>query len=81
MERHSIRKLIGIAVLTTISLSGLDGAARAQQSAIREACAGDYKSLCSGVQPGGGRIVACLQQNASKLSPSCQKALAAKAPQ
>jgi hypothetical protein len=56
------------------------GTASAQQDVLRQACAGDYKSLCSGVQPGGGRIIACLQQNAAKLSPDCQKALASRKP-
>jgi hypothetical protein len=55
-------------------------AASAQQPgalALQQACAADFKSLCSNVQPGGGRIIACLRQNADKLSPDCQKALAA----
>jgi len=36
-----------------------------QQSlaAIRAACAEDAKKLCAGVQPGGGRIVACLREH------------------
>ena len=54
--------------------------ASAQQSgaqAKRQACEADYQAYCSNVRPGGGRIIACLQQNAAKLSPGCQKALAA----
>jgi acetyl esterase/lipase len=44
---------------------------------IREACADDFKTFCSGVQPGGGRIIACLRQNFDKLSPGCRQALTA----
>ena len=51
--------------------------APAAGQALKEACKGDYKTLCSGVQPGGGRIVACLKQQADKLSPGCKQALTA----
>jgi hypothetical protein len=51
--------------------------AGAAGQALKEACKGDYKALCSGVQPGGGRIVACLAQQADKLSPGCKQALTA----
>ncbi|WP_020176484.1 cysteine rich repeat-containing protein [Methyloferula stellata] len=82
MKYESIQKLGGIALVTALALANGTNTAMAQQSVIREACAADYKSLCSGVQPGGGRIIACLKENAGKLSPGCQKALeSAKAPQ
>ena len=47
-----------------------------QQSlaAIRAACAEDAKKLCAGVQPGGGRIVACLREHKDSLSDGCRKA-------
>jgi hypothetical protein len=37
----------------------------------------DYRALCRGVQPGGGRALACLQENSQSLSPRCQQALMA----
>jgi hypothetical protein len=43
---------------------------------LRSACGGDVRSLCGGVQPGGGRIVQCLAQNAGSLSPACRDVLA-----
>jgi len=42
---------------------------------LRQACSADYQKLCSGVQPGGGQVMACFQQNIDKLSSACQKAL------
>jgi len=39
-------------------------------------CAGDYQRLCPGVPPGGGRILACLNAQAEKLSQACFQALA-----
>ncbi len=79
----SKRKLVEAAFIIFIGLCNCVGAAYAQQQgapggqAVRQACAADYKAFCSGVQPGGGRIVACLKQNAANLSSGCQKALAA----
>ena len=43
-------------------------------SAIRAACADDAQKLCAGVQPGGGRIVACLKQHKDALSDRCKQA-------
>jgi hypothetical protein len=43
---------------------------------LRSACGGDVRSVCGGVQPGGGRIVQCLAQNAASLSPACKEVLA-----
>ena len=41
---------------------------------IRAACADDAQKLCAGVQPGGGRIVACLKEHKDSLSDRCKKA-------
>ena len=43
---------------------------------LRSACGGDVRSVCGGVQPGGGRIVQCLARNAGSLSPACKGVLA-----
>ena len=43
---------------------------------MRFACGPDYRELCGGVPPGGGRVVACLRANAAALSPPCRRALA-----
>ncbi|HEX9138280.1 MAG TPA: cysteine rich repeat-containing protein [Steroidobacteraceae bacterium] len=50
-------------------------------AALRAACADDAQKLCAGVQPGGGRIVACLKANKDSLSDQCKKAAAAAANQ
>jgi len=74
MKHHIIRNFTGISLLLTISLCS--SAAFAQPGAMRSACKADYQALCSNVQPGGGRVIACLHQNEAKLSAGCQKALA-----
>lgn len=39
-------------------------------------CAGDIATFCKDVQPGGGRILQCLQANQTSLSPACQVRIA-----
>jgi hypothetical protein len=39
---------------------------------VDRACEEDIHAYCPGVQPGGGRIAACLKQNASALSFRCK---------
>ena len=45
-----------------------------QASDARTACASDAQRLCAGVQPGGGRIVACLKEHKDSLSDQCKQA-------
>jgi hypothetical protein len=42
----------------------------------RGSCAADIKSHCSNVQPGGGRIAACIKEHIKDLSEDCQARLA-----
>jgi hypothetical protein len=42
---------------------------------LRSACGADVRSICGGVQPGGGRIVQCLATNGAQLSPACKDVL------
>ncbi|MDC7786810.1 hypothetical protein PQJ75_19860 [Rhodoplanes sp. TEM] len=55
----------------------VQGPLRVQARGVIAACAADYRALCPGVAPGGGRIVACLNAQAEKLSQRCFQALAA----
>jgi hypothetical protein len=45
----------------------ISGEVRAQEIP----CTEEIRTLCAGVQPGGGRILQCLKTNESKLSPAC----------
>ncbi|MGJ0621525.1 MAG: hypothetical protein ACR65Z_12565 [Methylocystis sp.] len=42
---------------------------------VKEKCKADYAKLCSGVMPGGGRILACFQAHKAEVSPDCRDAL------
>jgi hypothetical protein len=44
----------------------------AQTAQQRAACQGDAKKLCSGVAPGGGRILECLAKQKGGLSDPCK---------
>ncbi len=39
---------------------------------VNKACEEDIHFLCEGIQPGGGRIAACLKQSASEVSAGCK---------
>lgn len=58
----------GVVVLAALLLSG--SAAVAQQAGAP--CAGDIKTLCAGIQPGEGRIKACIKSHLTGLSPTCE---------
>ncbi len=75
--KRVVRFLFGVIVI--ISAFGVVNAVagKPERQAVRQACKADYKTFCTEVQPGGGRIIACLQQNFDKLSPGCQNALQA----
>jgi hypothetical protein len=62
----------------------LAGAARAEDTAQaqlsgeqKQACTADFKRLCPGVMPGGGRVKQCFTTHYSELSPMCQAAVQA----
>jgi Cysteine rich repeat len=38
-------------------------------------CATDIQSVCAGVKPGGGRVLACLQSHVGELSVGCSTIL------
>jgi len=67
------------AILTATAALCISQAAFAQEMTAeqRNACMGDYEKYCKGVQPGGGRIIACLAKESDKLTPACKKVLTA----
>jgi len=41
----------------------------------RAACETDIQKLCTGVKPGGGRILVCLKQHKDQVSDGCKQAV------
>ena len=72
---------LSIAVVACVIGSSTAGFAQNQRGAMREACKADFEKYCPGVQPGGGRIVDCLNKQHDALSEACQKALDARTKQ
>jgi len=50
---------------------------KANIAAIRSACRSDYSRVCAGVPTGGAPALQCLEQNKSRVSAACRKAVAA----
>jgi hypothetical protein len=48
---------------------------RQEAMLLRRSCGPDYRAYCSDVPPGGGRIIACLEENGPSLSRQCRSAL------
>jgi hypothetical protein len=66
-----VNRTLVIAGVMLISATG----AMAQQRAVAKACATDIKTQCAGVQPGEGRIKACVDEHFKDLSEPCQAVL------
>jgi hypothetical protein len=66
-------------VPAAILLAALAVPAVAQDAAptARQACRTDYQSLCPGIHPGNGRVIACFREHRDQLSGGCVQALKA----
>jgi hypothetical protein len=66
-----------LSIAVVVFAAGLSTEALAQNltSEQRTACKPDYEKYCSGVMPGGGRIIACLNKQRDSLGEACKKVL------
>jgi len=86
MPRFSLSPIPALALAGLASVSAalpMASSAQAQVSpqmrgeaiALMQVCRGDYDRLCAGVTPGGGRVLACLQNHTNQLSAACGQAM------
>ena len=86
MPRFSLSAIPALALAGLASVSAalpMASSAQAQVSpkmrgeaiALMQVCRGDYDRLCAGVMPGGGRVLACLQNHTNHLSAACVQAM------
>jgi len=68
IEESQMAAIRSALALTALLLSG--SAAVAQQAG--NPCGGDIKKLCPGIQPGEGRITACIKTQLTGLSENCE---------
>lgn len=47
----------------------------AARDTTMQACRADYRKLCPGIQPGGGRVAECLKGHEAELTPACKAAV------
>jgi hypothetical protein len=62
-------------VLAVVAWSSLPAHAFGSADTDLQACRSDARQFCKGERPGGGRIVACLQQHEADLSADCKAKL------
>ena len=77
MNMRRIANTSCLLLTVTVSFARFAAAQAGSQpslDAIRAACTDDAQRLCAGVQPGGGRIVACLKEHKDSLSDRCKQA-------
>jgi hypothetical protein len=72
-----LARLSVAALLLGLSVAGAHSQAdaQAQIQSLKAACGADAARLCGNVLPGGGRILACLQQQQSQLGADCRATL------
>ena len=86
MPRFSVSPIPALAVagLALVSAAYLVAASaqtqvppqiRGEAMTLMRVCRGDYDRLCAGVQPGGGRVLACLHEHSHQVSAACGQAL------
>jgi hypothetical protein len=65
-------------VISLIAMAALaDDAGAPPAGSPIAACKQDVQTLCPNVQPGGGRVMACLKSHAAQVSEDCKAAVKA----
>jgi hypothetical protein len=70
----SVSCLLLSMAISSVSVASPQAAQSGDQlAAIRTACADDAQKYCATVQPGGGRVIACLKDHKDSLSDKCRQ--------
>ena len=75
MTRSPLIRTLALAGLLAASASFAAEADKKPGAELVAACGQDIKTLCPGIEPGDGRIAACLKENRRKLSSGCKDAI------
>jgi hypothetical protein len=68
-------KIASCLTIAALGLGVMAASAAFAQNGERP-CKADEAKLCAGIQPGGGRIAACMKEHKDELSPACKQQLA-----
>lgn len=73
----NIRSTFGLLLLVTplLTLAGAPTPTSDEKQTLRTYCMADIQRLCPQVEPGGGRIKACLMAHKEAMSVGCAQAL------
>src|SRR5262245_10905189 len=72
-----IRQLTAASLLSLAVISLPASTQTAKAAAPLALCKADAEKICSGVAPGGGKLIACLKLHKEEVSVGCAKALKA----
>jgi hypothetical protein len=75
VARRAQSLLIGAAITAILGAAAWAQSPVKPSEAVRQACAGDVRTLCAGVFPGGGRIKKCMIEKHDQLSDACKSAM------
>ena len=70
-----LERVLVISAVLLLPASGVTAQMGPSARAAVTACKPDIARFCSTVQPGGGRIKACMKENLPNLSEPCKEAL------
>jgi hypothetical protein len=62
-----------LALLLAITIAAGAAACAKRTPSGLEPCSGELETLCSKVDPGAGRLLACLGEHDAELSPACRQ--------
>ena len=68
-----MHRFMVIVVLSVLIFAPAD--LRAQSGTVRQACRAEIEQHCAGVQPGEGRLRACVKEHFGEFSEPCKAAL------
>ena len=70
-----LKRALAIGAVLLLPAAGATAQMGPGARAAANACKPDIARFCSTVQPGGGRIKACMKENLPNLSEPCKEAL------
>lgn len=67
--------VMSVLLLATPALAQATPEQKERARTVAKACQADARKFCQGIQPGGGRLLACLKGHGAELSAACRNML------
>lgn len=75
MSIRTMMRVLMLALLPVLTHAQPAGIDPEEIKALKTYCKADIERLCSGIEPGEGRIKACLMEKKEQMSVGCAQAL------